>query len=224
MRKLTLISLVIALGLMTAAAPGFASTDPQPDAAAEQDLFASINHERTSRGLRALTWNARIGGIARDHSGDMARSGELHHNSDLASDVGSFSALAENVGTGGSVEAIHEAFMDSSGHRGNILGSFQQVGVGVMVDDNGMKWVTEVFYTPEQSSSTSSTQPSTSTTRKARPTTTGSTSGAARARVYAAAVRIREVRAPAVAPPVVVEEPGAVRTVGALEQLSDAYA
>jgi uncharacterized protein YkwD len=53
--------------------------------------------------------------------------------------------MAENIGVGASVQAVHDALMDSSGHRENILGSgYQRVGVGI-VRRGDRVWVTELF-------------------------------------------------------------------------------
>ena len=124
------------------------------DAGAEQELLAKINEERTSRGKRALIWHTQAASVARDHSYDMAAEGRLHHNPNLATEMSTWSALGENVGVGMSIDSIHSAFMGSSGHRANILGSFTHVGVGVVYDD-GTFWVTEVFLTPSNTSSSS---------------------------------------------------------------------
>lgn len=60
--------------------------------------------------------------------------------------------MAENVGyatwPGGSMTVVvphlHQAFMDSPGHRANILGDYNQVGIGVVVDGD-TTWVTVNF-------------------------------------------------------------------------------
>ncbi len=44
----------------------------------------------------------------------------------------------------GLVEALHRGFMASAGHRRNILGDFDRVGVGV-TDADGRLWVTVDF-------------------------------------------------------------------------------
>src|SRR5205085_7816616 len=55
------------------------------------------------------------------------------------------SLLGENVGMGGDVPSLHDAFMNSEHHRENILdGGFNQVGIGVIVS-GGVVYVTEDF-------------------------------------------------------------------------------
>lgn len=78
----------------------------------------------------------------------MARTGRMEHNPAARDHIGTWTAWAENVGYGGSVESVHTALMDSPGHRKNLLSStFSQVGVGV-VEGGGQTWVTQVFRKP----------------------------------------------------------------------------
>lgn len=133
-----------------------ASTSPafaaDTDAAAERASIDHINAERRERGLDTLVWNDRMAGIARQHSYEMAREDDLHHNSNLPNEVGDYAALGENVGYGPSEDNIHDAFMDSDSHRANILGSqYTQVGIGA-VRDGEIVWITQVFFTPRSSS------------------------------------------------------------------------
>lgn len=151
--------LVLSFGLLLvwvgslplAAAEG--SNTPHP--AAEQEFFSRINDERTSRGLAALRWHTQGASVARAHSEDMADDGRIYHNDALGSQMSGWSSLGENVGVGPSVAAIHGAFMGSSAHRSNILGSFTHVGVGV-VERDGSLYVTQVFVTPSGSSGSGS--------------------------------------------------------------------
>jgi hypothetical protein len=53
--------------------------------------------------------------------------------------------LGENVGYAGSVEGVHAAYMNSPGHRANILGDYNRVGLGATRDANGRLWTTVVF-------------------------------------------------------------------------------
>jgi hypothetical protein len=79
----------------------------------------------------------------------MARTDDLYHNPNLGSAVRNWQAVGENVGRGGDVPSLHQAFMNSPSHRANILDrDFTEVGVGTYVDGNGILWVTEVFRRP----------------------------------------------------------------------------
>jgi hypothetical protein len=136
-------SIVVAVALMLGAAlaeaPAFASS--------QESRFTSLtNHERSSRGIRTLSVAGDLVSIARRHSEQMASRGYIYHNGNLQNEVGgNWTELGENVGKGQSVDSIHDAFMNSSEHRANILRrSFNQVGIGTAVRD-GYIYVTEVF-------------------------------------------------------------------------------
>jgi uncharacterized protein YkwD len=116
-----------------------------------QDSEASfrylMNSERVGAKRKRLRMNPDLVEVARAQSGDMASSGSLFHNPDLAADLQgvSWSIAGENVGVGGSVESLHDAFMNSAPHRKNIMRkAFRRVGVGVVISD-GRIWVTVVF-------------------------------------------------------------------------------
>lgn len=138
-----------------------------------------INQERTSRGLKALTRRSDLDAVAERHSERMRRDGDIYHNRNLGNEIpGSYAMGGENVGVGFDVDGLHAAFMDSPGHRHNILlAGFDEVGLGVVVDPSGEVYVTEVFVDRGGSSSstkktsskkTSSSSSETSTTSKKR--------------------------------------------------------
>jgi len=136
----TLLAAALVLGgIIFTPARAFASSD-------ESRFTSLLNHERTSRGGHALATMSDLVAIARRHSQDMANRGYIFHNQDLPNEVhGDWRVLGENVGRGGSVDSIHDAFMNSAPHRQNILdGRFNQIGVGTVVK-NGYIYVTEVF-------------------------------------------------------------------------------
>ncbi len=131
---------------------------PSADAAStslESEFVAAMNAERVSRGLGALTVASDLVDYGRRHSQVMADQSDLHHSSDLRT-LTNWELLGENVGRGGSVDALHQAFMDSPGHRENVLRDrFGEVGVGVVVEDDTI-WVTVVFRDPIQESESAS--------------------------------------------------------------------
>ena len=100
-------------------------------------------------GLPSLAVADDLVAVARRHSVRMADAADLHHNPDLATEVTGWQKVGENVGRGPRVEPIHDAFMNSPGHRENILDpDWTEIGIGVEVRD-GTVWVTEVFREPE---------------------------------------------------------------------------
>lgn len=117
-----------------------------PAAAAPEDSFVSkINASRAANGLAPLEVYWDLADDAEAHSKVMKAESDLHHNPELAHVTSGWSALAENVGVGPDVPRLHDAFMESSGHRKNILGNYNYVGVGVVRESETKIWVTVVF-------------------------------------------------------------------------------
>ncbi|MDX1512010.1 MAG: CAP domain-containing protein [Nitriliruptorales bacterium] len=138
----------------------FAPTHALASSSVESDFVARINAERAERGLAKLSVASDLVAVAREHSQRMANQSNLHHNPNLGSDVKGWKKVGENVGKGPSVSAIHTAFMNSAGHKRNILDSdWTQVGVGVVVDGNGIIWVTEIFRLPSGATTTPKPEP-----------------------------------------------------------------
>lgn len=114
----------------------------------EWDFVDRINAARRSAGLPGLVMVSSWRETSRDHSESMAAAKDLFHDEGMSGDAERVSScwtrIGENVGVGGSVPGLHDAFMRSSGHRANVLGDFQYVGIGVEWRD-GRLWVTERF-------------------------------------------------------------------------------
>lgn len=128
---------------MATAAPVVAARAP------EDVVLAMLNGERTAHGLPPLVPNPGATAVAREWSAAMAASGRVFHNprleQQLRDGVGAgWQRFAENVGSGADAGSIHGAFMASAAHRDNILGGYNQVGVGT-ASANGLLWVTVDF-------------------------------------------------------------------------------
>lgn len=120
---------------------------PAAHATTEEERFVSLtNTERTRQGIHKLVVKSDLTAIARNHSQSMAEDETIYHNQNLPNQVpGNWTALGENVGMGPSVQSIHNAFMDSPGHRANILDpDYTEIGIGVAIRDDTI-YVTEVF-------------------------------------------------------------------------------
>ena len=112
---------------------------------AEHQFVDLINQERQQRGLSPLTTNSDLVAGARFQADAIRDAGRLFHNPDLGSVTTGWTKLGENVGFGGTVDALHAAFMNSPGHRANILDPvYTHVGLGVVVEGSRI-WVAEVF-------------------------------------------------------------------------------
>ncbi|MFP3987148.1 sigma-70 family RNA polymerase sigma factor [Streptomyces sp. E11-3] len=120
------------------------------DTPAEQ-VLAIVNAERAKAGCSAVTMDARLSRAAQLHSEDMSANDYFDHRSqdgrtfgDRAKAQGHPSPGAENIARGqNSPESVMEAWMNSQGHRDNILNcSLSTMGIGVVTDD--WTW-TQVF-------------------------------------------------------------------------------
>ncbi len=111
----------------------------------EAEVHDQINGARRANGVPRLALSERLSQRAHNHSERMADEGSLFHSCLDCGGSRNTSTMAENVGVGGSLGAVHKALMASSGHRANILGAaFDRVGVGV-VRRGGRVWVTQIF-------------------------------------------------------------------------------
>ena len=114
-------------------------TAPQP-AKAEQ-LFAMANATRAEEGRGRLAWDQALADAAMKHCMRMAAEGPISHQykgePDLtarAADTGAhFSLIEENIAVGPFPGSIHQGWLDSPGHRANLLNSdIDHVGIAVV--------------------------------------------------------------------------------------------
>lgn len=135
--------------------PGQVLTVPELDGgvtAFESEVVRLVNEIRVQYGLKPLTENWELSRVARYKSQDMADNGYFSHTSptygspfQMMKAFGlSYRAAGENIAYGQrSPQAVVDAWMNSSGHRANILNaSYTQIGVGYVAD--GRYW-TQMF-------------------------------------------------------------------------------
>lgn len=144
------------------------------EAASEAGFLAKINASRATAGLAPLSVDSTLASHARIHTQDMMDAGDIYHSTsdELKAAAGSgWTKLGENVGRGGTVDSLHTAFMNSAGHKANILGDYNYAGIGTGTLD-GVLYVTVVFMKKGGGSTTTTTSPAaTTTTPKATNTT-----------------------------------------------------
>ncbi|HEX8004751.1 MAG TPA: CAP domain-containing protein [Mycobacteriales bacterium] len=151
----------------------FVSATPAQASATESEFVSRANSARTSRGLRAYPVRSDLVSVARRQAARMAAARRIYHNPNLTSEVSNWRNVGENVGRGGSVSAIHSAFMGSSGHRANILSTtFVEIGVGTARGSDGLIYVSEVFRRPAGYVPPATAPATTSPTRTTRTTRT----------------------------------------------------
>ena len=135
--------------------PGQILTIPEEDAAVtqyEQEVIRLVNEIRRQNGLSALTANWELSRIARYKSQDMVDNRYFSHTSptygtpfQMIRAFGlSYRTAGENIAYGQRTpQAVVDAWMNSSGHRANILNAaFTQIGVGYV--SSGHYW-TQMF-------------------------------------------------------------------------------
>ena len=119
----------------------------------EQYLLAAANQERAARGLTRLQIDDHLVLAARTHAYEMARHRSISHQfpgeDDLAQRAGDagahFSLVTENVAEASNSALIHQLWMNSEGHRANLLDSkVDVVGIAV-VQDHGQLYAVEDF-------------------------------------------------------------------------------
>jgi len=121
----------------------------------EQKVVELVNIERQKNGLSALALNSSISNVARTKSKDMASNNYFAHQSPTYGSAGDmlkqfgilWSAWGENIASGQRTpEAVVTAWMNSEGHRANILSSnFSKIGVGYATNSNGTPYWTQMF-------------------------------------------------------------------------------
>ena len=146
--RITLALTTLALAL-AAVLTGTLTAAPAGATTAEDSLTARLNGARSDHGLPSLATRSDLVAVARAQATRMADSGTLYHNPNLTTDVTNWRWVGENVGYGPDVQTVHVAFMNSDGHRANILDTdYTEVGVGV-VERGDRVWVAEVFRRPQ---------------------------------------------------------------------------
>lgn len=111
-----------------------------PPASETERVVQLVNSARSSAGCDALRIDSRLTEAAQGHSDDMAAQDYFSHASldgrsfgDRISAAGYANPGGENIAQGQrSAQAVHDAWMNSDGHRRNILNcSFTAIGVGL---------------------------------------------------------------------------------------------
>ena len=125
----------------------------------ESEVFDLINQERSRAGLGTLTWDDRLGGLAREYSRQMARESFFGHFDPEGKDVvaranaariKNWATIGENLfmceATPNFARLAAVGWMKSKTHRDNILDvEWTSTGIGIATASNGSIYVTQVF-------------------------------------------------------------------------------
>lgn len=115
-------------------------------AEARNRIVADTNAARARQGLPALAQLSGITTVAQDWAETMAANRRMEHNPSYASQMPrGWTRAAENVAYGYGVTSVVDAWMNSPGHRANILGDFTHIGVGVAKGSDGQLYYVQNF-------------------------------------------------------------------------------
>jgi uncharacterized protein YkwD len=150
-----------AIGLLVAPTPAFAWSSNAFSSADESKLISLTNQARASAGLSALKVDSALTSIARWRSKDMSDRNYFAH--EIPNPPGGkvfnemdrrgycYHVAGENIGWNNASDStattkIQAAFMDSPGHKANILGSkWDHIGIGAYKDSGGNHFWTILF-------------------------------------------------------------------------------
>ncbi|MGD1107100.1 MAG: CAP domain-containing protein [Terracidiphilus sp.] len=140
------------------------SQDGRGNLAAEaEEIRAMANEARAQAGVGRLEWDQALAAAALQHCQRMAAEGPISHQyrgeldlSARAAQAGAhFSVIEENVAIGPSADRIHEEWMQSPGHRANLLSpDVDRVGVAVVAARGVLYAVADYSRAVEQLSAT----------------------------------------------------------------------
>lgn len=120
----------------------------------EKEVFDLINKQRTNNGLAALKNDSEVQRVARIKAQDMVDNNYFSHTSPtygspfdmLKSFKISYKTAGENIAGNSSNSSVVTAWMNSSGHKANILNSnFNYTGIGVVSSPKYGKMYVQLF-------------------------------------------------------------------------------
>src|SRR6476661_5302658 len=175
---------VTSVSTLAAPSPVAAWDDLSFSSSSESDLIALTNRARANAGLKALKTDSTLTKVARWRSKDMITRDYFSHDIpgygrvfDKLSDLGyCFKLAGENIGWNNypddvATAAVHQAFMNSSGHRENIMGSaWDVIGIGAYKGPTGKKMWTVLFADKCGTTSNPTPKPTPKPTAKPRST------------------------------------------------------
>jgi uncharacterized protein YkwD len=135
-------------------APG-ASAALAGESAAAAQVLSLVNEERSKVGCSPVAANSALTGLAQSYSEDMDARGFFDHTDpdgrtpwDRAEKAGISNLGGENIARGqADAAAVMDAWMNSPGHRANILNcDFKTLGVGVEFGSGGPWWTQNFGY------------------------------------------------------------------------------
>ncbi len=114
--------------------------------AARQRILQQTNEFRAQNGLRPLALMPRLNSIAQGWSERMATTGDFRHNPTFtASYPSGWSSAGENIAAGQSPDDVVRSWINSPGHRANLLGDYNSIGIGYALGGPYGRYYTQNF-------------------------------------------------------------------------------
>ena len=118
----------------------------------DDDILKLTNKFRKSKGLSALSMRNDLNEVARKHSEDMAKGkrsfghGGFEQRTKQIQKHYPSCTVAENVAYGSTTaDQVVNMWKNSSGHRSNMLGDYNYIGIGTARDRRGVIYYTQIF-------------------------------------------------------------------------------
>lgn len=130
------------------------TSDNTTASADEKELLRLINAERTKKGLSELKFNEELLKVARDKAKDLVDNNYFSHNSptygspfDMMKSYGiTYKTAGENIAGNSTLQGAVTAWMNSEGHRANILSNaYNYTGIGIVNSPKYGKILVQMF-------------------------------------------------------------------------------
>jgi uncharacterized protein YkwD len=157
-RRFAALCLYLALATVSVAEPPPPrGTEPAAEDPVIAELVEAHNKERAKEGLAPLKSDPKLRQAALAHARDMAEHGKMAHEGSDGSTPAQraerqgyrYVNTGENVAHGQeTVESVMRSWMNSPGHRKNILGDFSEIGAARVLDEKERPYWSVSFGTP----------------------------------------------------------------------------
>lgn len=130
------------------------TSDNSSASADEKELLRLINAERTKNGLSELKFSEDLLKVARDKAKDLVDNNYFSHNSptygspfDMMKSYGiTYKTAGENIAGNSTLQGAVTAWMNSEGHRANILSNaYNYTGIGIVSSPKYGKVLVQMF-------------------------------------------------------------------------------
>lgn len=129
LRRTRVLAAIVGALAFFAAAPASAQAQALQLNESEREMFELLNRERVAHNLPELRWDDALFKAARQHALRMLDLNAMEHQlpgeqgleERLAAAGARFTYIAENIAIGKNASTIHSGWMNSHGHRANIL-------------------------------------------------------------------------------------------------------